>query len=149
MLPVDGSARCGRKADALDTEIAELGQFAVVADAVVVGILPDHEVTERRILAVDHAVMVAVEARQRGDAIGEVAAIERRREQLVAAFDIAGAVDVEREDAVSAIGGPGDLVLGAVVVDVEGDTVFERAERDAVVIEVEDDGVGNTASNYT
>jgi len=118
VLPVDGCTRCRGKLDALDAEIAEPGQFAVVADAVVVGILPDHKVTERRILAVDHAIMVAVEARQCGNAIGEVAAIERRREQLVAAFDPAGAVDIQSEDAVTAIGGPGDLVLGAVAVDV-------------------------------
>ena len=67
------AARRRRQTDTGDAKIAELRQLARFADAIVVGILPDHEVTERLILAVDHAVMVAVEARKCGDAVGEVA----------------------------------------------------------------------------
>ena len=103
VLTVDRArARRGSEIDALDPEIAKLGELAGIADAVVVGILPDHQLTERRIVAVDHTVMVGVEARKRRDAVGEVAARKGRREQLVAALDLAGTVDVEGKDAVVA-----------------------------------------------
>ena len=141
VLPVDRArARRRREIDAGDPEIAKLGQLASFAHAIVVGILPDQELTERGVLAVDHAVMVGIEARKSGNAIGKVPAREVGREQLAATFDLAGAVDVEGKDAVVA-GGPGDLVLGAVSVDVELDTVADGSETDAGSVKVENNRI--------
>src|SRR6185437_4664237 len=52
-----------------------------------------------------------------------------------------GAVQVHREDAVLAVCGPGDLVVCAVGVDVELDTVTDGAERNALSSQIENDGI--------
>ncbi len=121
--------------------IRQARQFAVVGDAVVVQVLPDGELAERRIGRVDLAVMVGVERRKRRQTVHIAATGKVRREDLAAIVDLAVAVDIEREDAVTA-GRPGDLVLVTVGIDVELDAVVERGQRDAVVVEVEDDRVG-------
>ena len=134
--------RRGVEIDPGDAEVGEARQLAGVADAVVVEVLPDLQTGEGTVAGVDQPVAIAVEGGERRQPAGMAAAGEIGREDLGAVVDGAGAVDVERQDAVLARG-PGDLVGDAVAVDVEGDAVGEAGEREARRAEVEDDGVGD------
>jgi hypothetical protein len=140
-LTVDVSVRgTGIEREAGDLVIRQARKLAGIADAVVVQVLPDGELREGLVVGIDLAVMVAVERRQRGQAIDIGAAGKVRREDLAAIVDRPVAIHVIGQDAIGARG-PGDLVLVTVGVDVEGDTVVECGQGNAVVVEVEDDGV--------
>ena len=118
-LPIDRFAGCGgNKVDAGDPVVAKRAQFAWIADAIVVGILPDHQPVEALIGLVDPAIAIAVQTGQRRHAARILPSGELRREHFRAVVDGAIAVHIERQDAVLALG-PGHLVGGTVCIDVE------------------------------
>ena len=124
---------------------AQFGQgfdFACIAHAVLVGVLPDAEVGKLRVLGVKHAVVVAVkgvgQARQVGGglALGGGGGVVLRKGVLAVVVHLAVVVLVPDQHPVLRAGPTGG-VEQAVAVDVHHHVAVAQS---AVVVEVDDDG---------
>ena len=125
LLAVDAPvSRRGIQIDRCDSVVGKARQFPRIGDAIVIAVLPHQKLAEVRVGAVDHAVSVGVQARQRRQPAGIISAGKVGREKLSAVFDRAGAIHIVGEDAIVACG-PGDLIFHAIAIDVERDAIAD------------------------
>ena len=151
-LPGDGvaiaqvhSARGRCQADAGDVLLSQREQLCALADAVLVQVLPEPDLSECGIGCVEHTIIVGIEPGQRCKACRGIHRIDTRRarqqgidaEQLAPAVDQAIAIAVQHQPGIVGLN-PARAGAYAIGVVVEEDRRGTNADRfDAVAVEVD------------